>query len=45
MLELLCEGDEVKIAEAEAAALHAINARIKFWDGVLLAIEDSKIVV
>lgn len=42
MLELLCEGDEVKIAQAEAAALHAINARIKFWDGVLLAIESNK---
>ena len=40
MLELLCEGDEAKIAEAEQAAIHAIKARIKFWDGVLLAIKD-----
>lgn len=42
MLELLCEDDNVKIAEAEEAALLAIKARIKFWDGVLLAIESSK---
>lgn len=41
MLELLCEGDEAKIAEAEQAAIHAIKARIKFWDGVLLAIKDN----
>lgn len=42
MLELLCENDQTKIAEAEEAALLAIKARIKFWDGVLLAIEESK---
>jgi hypothetical protein len=42
MLELLCEGDETKIAQAEKAALDAIKARIKFWDGVLLAIENNK---
>jgi len=41
MLELLCQGDSVKIAEAEAAALDAINARIKFWDGVLVEIQKS----
>jgi len=41
MLELLCEGDEVKIAEAEAAALEAMPARRKFWHGVLLAIESG----
>jgi len=41
MLELLCEGDKVKIAEAEQAALDAISARIKFWDGVLLAINNN----
>lgn len=39
MLDLLCEGDETKIAEAEEAALNAIRARIKFWDGVLEMIE------
>ena len=42
MLELLCEDDKTKIAQAEEAALNAIKARIKFWDGVLLAIEKSK---
>lgn len=41
MLELLCDGDEKKISEAEEAAIHAIRARIKFWDGVLSAIEES----
>jgi len=42
MLDLLCEDNEVKIAEAEEAALNAIRARIKFWDGVLFAIEEAK---
>lgn len=42
MLDLLCEGDEAKIAEAEEAALAAIQARIKFWDGVLVAIQENK---
>lgn len=42
MLELLCENDKTKIAEAEEAALLAIKARIQFWDGVLMAIEESK---
>lgn len=41
MLELLCENDDAKIAEAEEAALNAIQARIHFWDGVLLAIQKS----
>ncbi len=42
MLEILCEEDETKIAEAEEAAISAIEARIKFWDGVLQAITDSR---
>lgn len=42
MLDLLCEGNEAKIVEAEEAALNAIRARIKFWDGVLLAIQGDK---
>ena len=42
MLDLLCEGDDAKIAEAEEAALNAIGARIKFWDGVLSAIQESR---
>ena len=41
MLELLCEDDEVKIAEAEEAAISAIQARIRFWDGVLQAITQT----
>lgn len=39
MLEILCDNDPVKIAEAEEAAINAIQARIHFWDGVLLAIQ------
>jgi len=42
MLELLCEDDKTKIVQAEEAAIDAIKARIKFWDGVLLAIESNK---
>ncbi len=42
MLELLCGDDEEKIAEAEAAAISAIQARIRFWDGVLKMITDSR---
>jgi hypothetical protein len=41
MLDLLCDGDEQKIAEAEEAALDAIRARIAFWDGVLAAMQES----
>ena len=40
MLELLCEDDAEKIAEAEEAAIVAIKARIKFWDGVMLTIKQ-----
>ncbi len=39
MLDLLCDNDPIKLAEAEAAAILAIEARIRFWDGVLAAIE------
>lgn len=39
MLDILCDNDPVKLAEAEAAAVLAIEARIAFWDGVLVAIE------
>ena len=35
----LCGSDPVRQAEAEAAACDAISARIRFWDGVLQAIE------
>lgn len=39
MLEILCDNDPVKLMEAEEAAIRAIEARIHFWDGVLLAIQ------
>ena len=42
MLDLLCEGDEMKIKEAEEAALDAVSARIKFWDGVLVEIQKNR---
>jgi len=41
MLELLCNNDSTKLEEAQQAAIDAIKARIKFWDGVLLAIKKS----
>ncbi|MFT7859782.1 MAG: DUF3050 domain-containing protein [Sulfurimonas sp.] len=42
MLEILCEDDPQKIEEAQQAAIEAIKARIKFWDGVLEVIEQNK---
>jgi len=39
MLEILCDNDPIKIAEAEQAAINAVQARIHFWDGVLLAMK------
>lgn len=39
MLEILCDNDPIKISEAEEAAISAVQARIRFWDGVLLAIK------
>jgi hypothetical protein len=42
LLETLCEGAPEKIEEAEAAAEEAICARIRFWDGVLEAIESAR---
>ena len=38
MLEELCAGDPLRIREAEAAACQAVEARIRFWDGVHQAI-------
>jgi hypothetical protein len=34
MLDMLCGGDPQKLREAEAAARDAIEARLRFWDGV-----------
>ncbi|WP_304543331.1 DUF3050 domain-containing protein [Sulfurimonas microaerophilic] len=42
MLEILCEDDPKKIEEAKQAAIDAIKARIKFWDGVLEVIEQNR---
>lgn len=42
LVEHLCGGDAAKIEEAETAAEEAICARIRFWDGVLDAIETSR---
>ncbi|WPL17219.1 hypothetical protein Thiowin_02215 [Thiorhodovibrio winogradskyi] len=42
LLEHLCADDPEKHAEAEAAAEEAICARIRFWDGVLEAIENAR---
>jgi len=41
LLNELCGSDPVRQAEAEAAACDAISARIRFWDGVLQAIEAN----
>ena len=40
MLDELCEGDPQKVREAEATACEALEARIRFWDGVLEAIKS-----
>lgn len=42
LLEQLCGGDPEKIQEAEDAAVEALLARIRFWDGVHAAIETLK---
>ena len=42
MLDTLCDNDPVKLAEAEAAAIAAIRARMRFWDGVLEAISQME---
>lgn len=38
MLDGLCAGDPLRIKEAEMAACQAIEARIRFWDGVHQAV-------
>lgn len=38
LLESLCGGDALRIAEASAAAEVAISARERFWDGVRVAL-------
>jgi len=34
LLNELCAGDEIRLREAEAAACAAVEARIRFWNGV-----------
>jgi len=41
LIETLCDHDPVHIHEAEQAALNAIDARIRLWDGVADAIETQ----
>jgi hypothetical protein len=42
LLETLCADDPERIEEAETAAEEALCARIRFWDGVLEAIESGR---
>lgn len=42
LLEALCGGDAGKIAEARAAAIMAVEARIEFWDGVLAQLPSQQ---
>lgn len=41
LLEALCAADPARIREAEAAAITAIEARIRFWDDVLAALPSQ----
>ncbi len=38
LLQGLCANDPARIAEARAAAVRAVDARLNFWDGVLAAL-------
>ncbi|MBF0108848.1 MAG: DUF3050 domain-containing protein [Magnetococcales bacterium] len=40
MLDSLCAGDPVRIAEAHDAAIQAVSSRIRFWDGVLATLRE-----
>ncbi|NEV64804.1 DUF3050 domain-containing protein [Thiorhodococcus minor] len=42
LLETLCGDDPKRIEEAETAAEEALCARIRFWDGVLEAIQAAR---
>lgn len=41
MLDMLCAGDPVRLAEAREAARAAIDARIRFWDGVHAGLAEA----
>lgn len=42
MLDILCGNDEIKWQEAKKAAIDSLNARIKFWDDVIMEIENTE---
>jgi len=42
LLETLCGDDSDKILETQTAAEEAICARIRFWDGILGAIDARR---
>lgn len=41
LLDELCGGDASKLEEAKAAACAAVEARIRFWDGILETLYES----
>lgn len=41
LLDVLCEGDATKIAEAERVGVEAINARGRLWDGILTELDAA----
>lgn len=43
LVESLCDGSAERLAEAEQAAVTALQARYAFWDGVLAAIEAHRL--
>ncbi len=43
LLDALCGNDAAKRAEAQAAAVQAVEARIVFWDGVLAALPSQQV--
>lgn len=42
LLEALCGGDPLRLEEARQAAIRAVEARIAFWDDVLVALPSRK---
>lgn len=42
LLNTLCDGDVTRLAEAVAAANTAVNARLRLWDGVLVALSVQR---
>jgi len=42
LLEALCKDEAARLAEARAAAIRAVEARIEFWDGVLAVLPSRQ---